>query len=120
MLPAVLLAAVALAGSGPPRSNQTVLSVRESQRLVDWSVALRSCLVRRGIDVGPLSVTRRQIALTLADAGPHRRVVLAALACGEALGGPPASSSLQTFPGRIVLYVPKQCLIDKQVLRRGA
>jgi hypothetical protein len=44
------------------------------------------------------------------------------LPCGEELGDPPTSSSLQVRPSddRIVLYLPKQCLLDPKVARPGA
>jgi hypothetical protein len=119
MTPAIVLATVIFVAAGPPASNQTVLTKRESQRLVDWSSALRTCLMRRGFDIGRPEVTRRQITLTLHGAGSDHAVALATIRCGDSLGGPPADSSLQSFPGRIVLYVPKQCLIDKDVVRRA-
>jgi len=42
----------------------------------------------------------------------------ATFACGDRLGGPPPGSSLQTPRGQaglIVLYLPKQCLLDPTV-----
>jgi hypothetical protein len=38
--------------------------------------------------------------------------------CGDSFGGPPPRSSLQTFEDTIVLYLPKQCLLDPKVERR--
>ena len=35
---------------------------------------------------------------------------------GDAQGGPPHRSSLQYRPGEIVLYLPKQCLLDRKVV----
>ena len=35
--------------------------------------------------------------------------------CGERAGDPPHESSLQYRPGKILLYLPKQCLLDKKV-----
>jgi hypothetical protein len=119
-LAVVIAAAFSLVAAGPPESNQTLLTKRESQRLVDWSSALRTCLTRRGLEVGRPEVTRRQITLALTGAGSSPAVAVATIRCGDSLGGPPTDSSLQSFPGRIVLYVPKQCLIDRDVVRRAA
>src|SRR4051794_37357990 len=112
---AAIAAAVALFAGGPPASNQVVLTPRQSQRLVAWSLALRSCLVKNGIEVGKPDVTRKQITLAVVGAGSDGAVARLTIRCGESLGNPPSSSSLQTFPGRLVLYVPKQCLLDDKV-----
>jgi hypothetical protein len=117
-LAALLVAAPAVAASGPPRSNQVVLTARQSQRLVAWANAYQSCLVRQGLDIGRPRATRTQIAMTLRGFQSRYAAAHAALPCGEHLGGPPLQTSLQTFPTQIVLYVPKQCLIDADVAAR--
>jgi hypothetical protein len=35
------------------------------------------------------------------------------------MGGPPKDASLQMYRDRILLYVPKQCLIDPDVVRQN-
>jgi hypothetical protein len=118
MSAALVTAAIALLAGGPPPSNQTVLTARQSQRLVDYSAALGSCLRRNGLAVSRPHATRKQIALSVEGASSQRQVVLAGFACAKSLGDPPSFSSLQGFKDEIVLYVPKQCLIDKDVARR--
>jgi hypothetical protein len=105
--------------SDPPASNERVLTHAESQRLVDWASSLRSCLQARGLEIGKRSVTRTLIELAVPRTTQHE-VAEAAIRCGDGLGGPPAKSSVQIFPGHIVLYVPKQCLLDPKVASAGA
>jgi len=113
------LAAAAPAAAGPPASNQRVLTERQSQRLVDYARSMRTCLVRSGLDVARPRATGKQIALAVDGAPSQRAVVLAGIACGERIGGPPSFASMQGFRDEVVLYVPKQCLIDRDVVRRN-
>jgi hypothetical protein len=117
----VVLAVVApaAAASGPPASNQIVLTRKQSERLVLYAGAMRTCLVRAGIDVARPHVTRKQISLAVSGASSGREVVQAGLACGQRVGDPPQYASLQGFVDRLVLYVPKQCLIDRNVVREN-
>jgi hypothetical protein len=96
-------------------SNEKVLTRAQSQRLVDWAGALRSCLSTRGFRLGELDVARTHIELAVPDGTAFKALVRAGIACGDSLGGPPAASSLQTFADRVVLYLPKQCLLDRDV-----
>jgi len=107
--------APAAAAYGPPASNQRVLTQRQSERLVSYADAVRTCLVRSGVDVAGMRVTRKEISLPVSGAASRREVVRAGLACAERIGGPPTYASLQSFVDRVVLYAPKQCLIDKNV-----
>jgi hypothetical protein len=102
--------------------NERVLSAADSERLVSWLRRFRSCLARRGIETGAIVVTRHELSL---PAKTHLRaaaLVSRSLPCGEALGDPPTDSSLQVRPGenRIVLYLPKRCLLDPKVARSRA
>ena len=115
LLAALALAAPAVAASGPPPSNQRVLTQKESERLVSYARAMRTCLARSGVDVARLSATRRQISMPVRGAGSTREVVVAGLACADRIGSPPNYASFQAFADRVVLYAPKQCLIDKNV-----
>ena len=116
---AALIAAAPAAGAYPPKSNQIVLTARQSQRLVDYSAALSSCLRDGGLAVSRPHATRRQIALAV-RASSQRAVIRASMRCSGRIGDPPSYSSLQGFADRIVLYVPRQCLIDAKVARDAA
>jgi hypothetical protein len=105
--------------AGPPTSNERVLTREQSQRLVDWTASLRSCLLKGGFAVGKPSATSTEIELPVSGSAQHQ-LVQATFRCGDSLGGPPASSSVQTFPSRIVMYLPKQCLLDPKVARGNA
>ena len=104
--------------AGPPSANQRVLTTAQSERLVDWSVALSACLDQRGFELEQPDVMRSRIELAIAGSPPRAKLLRAVIRCGDGLGGPPPKSSLQTFASKIVIYVPKQCLLDAKVTRR--
>jgi hypothetical protein len=116
LVTALALAAPAAAVKGPPASNQLVLTRKQSQRLVAYAGAMRTCLVRSGVDVAPLHATRKLISLPIRGASTTRELMSTVLGCADRVGDPPKYASLQTFSDRIVLYSPKQCLIDKKVV----
>lgn len=80
-----------------------------------WSVSLRSCLERRGFDVGEPRPMRTRIELSVAGAPSRRGLLRSTITCGDNLGGPPEKTSLQTLPSKLVLYLPKQCLLDPNI-----
>jgi hypothetical protein len=96
-----------------------VLSPAESARLVAWLGRFRACLSERAVETDPMVVTRRELSLRVRKRHPTRRLLAQTLPCGESLGDPPTGSSLQVRAGedRIVLYLPKQCLLDPKVAR---
>jgi len=99
--------------------NERVLSAVESRRLVAWLARFRACLGERGIETDPIVVTRRELSLRTRKHLPTRSLLNRTLPCGESLGDPPTDASLQVRPGddRVVLYLPKQCLLDPKVAR---
>jgi hypothetical protein len=99
-----------------PIDNRFRLSRAESLRLLDWADRFRSCAGRRGVVLGAPVAHPKEIDLAIVRA-PARKVFETRLfACGDALGEPPRRSSLQLRPGKLVLYLPKQCLLDKTVV----
>jgi hypothetical protein len=102
--------------------NERVLSAAESARLVAWLGRFRACHRERGVETDRMVVTRRELSLRTRKHLPTRSLLNRSLPCGESLGDPPTSSSLQVRPGddRIVLYLPKQCLLDPKVAGRAA
>jgi len=115
---ALLVLAAGCGGTGrstAPSSNEKVLTRAQSQRLVDWAGSLRTCLRARGFRLGELIVARAHIEAAVPDGTAFKALVRAGTACGDALGGPPAASSLQTFADHVVLYLPKRCLLDPDV-----
>jgi hypothetical protein len=100
--------------------NQLVLTPAESRRLVRWLTRMRACLQARGIEVGQLHVTRKQLTLPVEPTLGRRALVRHGVACGEKLGGPARRSSLQAFRGRLILYLPRACILDPKVARQAA
>jgi hypothetical protein len=82
---------------------------------VSFAVSLRGCLLENGVAIQEPNVTRKKIGLTYSTSGSRAIFLELVLQCGERLGGPPVKSSLQTFTHKIVIYVPKQCLLDGRV-----
>jgi hypothetical protein len=118
---AAAMALLVLAGCGgtsrhtATTSNEKVLTRAQSQRLVEWAGSLRACLRARRFSLGEPAVARTHIDLAVPDGTAFKALVRAGIACGDSLGGPPAASSLQTFADRVVLYLPKRCLLDPDV-----
>ena len=98
-------------------SNEFVLSAAESKRLVAWARRFGACMARRGVHLGTLVVTRREIRMPLPADMTTRAALRSGVACGDALGGPPSRASLQTFGHghELVLNLPKRCLLDAKV-----
>jgi hypothetical protein len=99
-----------------PVSNQIRLSHAESVRLVDWADRFRACMGRRGVVLGAPVPHEKEIDLAVRHGPTGQALARHVFACGDALGEPPRSSSLQLRGRRLVLYLPKQCLLDKTVV----
>jgi hypothetical protein len=103
-------------GSATLGSNQRTLSPGQSRTLVRWFGRLRGCLVAHAVPAGAIRVSARQLTLPVDRELERQQVLNRMFACDRRVGGPPHQSSLQAFDGRLVLYLPKQCLLDEKVL----
>jgi hypothetical protein len=101
--------------SGPPPSNEKVLTREQSKRLVNFAVALRACLMATGVEIQQPNITQKTIDLSYSTLSSRATFLQLVLRCGDRLGGPPPKSSLQTLASKIAIYVPKQCLLDRGV-----
>jgi len=99
-----------------PVDNRFRLSRAESLRLVGWAARLRDCMGRRGVALAEPVARAKEIDLAIVRAPARRALARSVFACGDALGEPPRRSSLQLRHGRLVLYLPRQCLLDKTVV----
>jgi hypothetical protein len=72
-------------------------------------------MVAAGTALGPLVKDEKEIAMKLPTSVRVANLLRQTETCGERQGGPPRRASLQYQPGEIVLYLPKQCLLDKKV-----
>ena len=106
----------AAAARATPVDNRFRLSRAESLRLVDWAERFRSCMGRRGVVLGAPVAHPKEIDLAFVRVPGRAALLRDVPACGDALGEPPRRSSLQLRPGKLVLYLPKQCLVDKTVV----
>ena len=98
-------------------SNQIRLSHAESLRLVGWAVSLRACLARRGVVLAAPVAHEKEIDLAIVRSPGRSAMMRTVIACGDALGEPPRRSSLQLHDGKLILYLPRRCLLDKRVER---
>ena len=91
--------------------NYRVLSKTESRVLVRYAERVYRCVVARGAKVGApvASSTRIRMAAETLSADELLRYLTA---CDPEVGPPPPRSSLQARNGQILVYLPKQCLLD--------
>jgi hypothetical protein len=96
-------------------SNERRLSRAESQRFVEWAAAFRACLLAHGAPVAPLTKTETHIEMHVPGELRAADVVPNLAACAQQQGGPPKNTSVQWRPGKVLLYLPKRCLLDPKV-----
>ena len=101
------------------KSNERRLTHAQSLRLVEWASTFRSCVLARDVSLGGLRISPTRIEMRLPPTAEEGDVVPIATACGERQGGPPQKASLLYQPGKFVLYLPKQCLLDAKVTSPG-
>jgi hypothetical protein len=99
-------------------ANYRTLTPKQSARLLRFAKAFRSCMAGRGIELTAPDPEATKIVLRVATKPIPAELGTAVVACGDRLGGPPPGSSLQTprwQSGLLVLFLPKQCLLDPTV-----
>ena len=99
-------------------ANYRTLTPAQSTRLLRFATAFRTCMNGRGIGLSAPRTSLTRILLRVEAKPLPATIRSSTVACGDRLGGPPAGSSLQTpraQAGLIVLYLPKQCLLDPTV-----
>ena len=69
-----------------------------------------------GWALGQLTKMPTRLSMTVPKDAELPGVMHDSVVCGDAQGGPPARSSLQFRGYSILLYLPKQCLLDPKVL----
>jgi hypothetical protein len=103
-------------------ANYTVLSPRQSRRLLTYAENLYACLHMHDVAVGPPRASRTRIQLALPKGARRAAVLTQGVACGDALGGPPPGASQVFRPAAraILVFLPKYCLLDPKVARGAA
>jgi hypothetical protein len=99
-------------------ANYRTLTPKQSTRLLRFATAFRSCMAGRGVELTAPEPHPTKILLHVTTKPIPATIGQSTVACGDLLGGPPPNSSLQTpgwQTGLIVLYLPKQCLLDPTV-----
>jgi hypothetical protein len=107
---------VAPSTSGQSSSNERTLTHAQSVHLVKWATTWRACMASRGWELGQLERTPTHLSMDVPTTIEVSRMLSDSAVCGDAQGGPPAKSSLQYRTRTILLYLPKQCLLDPKVV----
>ena len=94
--------------------NFRTLTPAESRRLVRYARREYRCFVAHGAHVSAPVVSRTRITIA-APRQPVRLLVRLQETCDPAVGPPPPRASLQARNGRVLVYVPKRCLLDPKV-----
>jgi hypothetical protein len=99
-------------------ANYRTLTPKQTARLLHFATAFRSCMAGRGIDLTIPEPQATKIVFRVMTKPIPPSIRTATVGCGDQLGGPPAGSALQTPRWQsclLVLYLPKQCLLDPSV-----
>jgi len=91
--------------------NYIVLSASESHKLVSYARSEYRCLVAHGTNVSRPLASRTRITMQ-APGLPARELMNAMQGCDGQVGPPPARAALQARDGLVLVYLPKQCLLD--------
>jgi hypothetical protein len=92
--------------------NYRVLTRAQSRTLVEYAGRVHGCLAVHG-GSGVARPVPSATRITMRAPGRSARELVSLMtSCDATVGPPPANSSLQARPGEIVLYLPKQCLLD--------
>jgi hypothetical protein len=95
--------------------NYRVLTAAQSRTLVRYATRVHRCV--GGEVARPVATATR---ITMRAPGHSARELLRLLVgCDASVGPPPPKASLQARPGEIVLYLPKQCLLDPAEVAAG-
>jgi hypothetical protein len=97
-------------------SNERTLTHAQSVQLVQWATTYKQCMGAHGWALGELTKSPTQLSMTVPKGTKVPAMLHDGIACGDAQGGPPAKSSLQFREQTILLYLPKQCLLDPKVV----
>jgi hypothetical protein len=72
-------------------------------------------MVSRGWPLGELATTPSHLSMKVPESVEIPGLLQDSVACGDAQGGPPSKSSLQYRARTVLVYLPKQCLLDPKV-----
>jgi hypothetical protein len=68
--------------------NQIRLSAAESSRLVAWAETFHSCMLGKGVALGHLEKSEKQIRMTLPPSVDVQKLLVDTESCGDAPGWP--------------------------------
>lgn len=103
----------------PATSNYRVLTRAQTTRLLHFANGFHACLSERGLEIGTPEPLDTRIEFPVPSDANRQRLVRLAVACADGLAGPPSGATLQAVGqggSAVVLYLPKQCLLDPKVV----
>jgi hypothetical protein len=102
-------------GSKQADTNERRLTRAQSEHLVDWTSTFRQCMIANGTELGEIVKTETRLSMALFDKVTLAELTPSVVMCAEKQGGPPQKASVQSRDGRILVYLPKRCLLDGKV-----
>jgi hypothetical protein len=122
LLASAALAAVYALRSAPARmeapslealaaKNYRTLTKSESHTLVRYAAAVHRCVAAEATGIASPVASATRIVMKAPNRSAHELMELLTT-CDGTVGPPPAKASLQARDGLILVYVPKQCLLD--------
>ena len=122
LLASAALAAVYALRSGPAGTdapslqvlaaeNYRTLTKSESRSLVRYAAAIHRCVAAEAKGIAPPVASATRIVMQAPNRSAHELMELLTT-CAGTVGPPPPKASLQARDGLILVYVPKQCLLD--------
>jgi hypothetical protein len=95
-------------------ANYKVLTPSRTRRLLTYADAAYGCL-SKVIHVTEPRAERTKIVMTLPASSSPAAALQAILMCSAKIGDPPTDSSFQVRGHKVLLYLPKYCILDKKV-----
>jgi hypothetical protein len=106
--------------SDEAQSNYRILGARETARLMTYARSVWRCAVAHGLRLEAPRPTRTRIDLQPVGRWSPDAVVETLAECEPETGPPPPKSSLVAEKTRLVVYIPKRCLLDPKVAANAA
>ena len=103
------------ASAGGDTANERTLSHAQSLHLVHWATTYERCMATHGWSLGELAKAPTQLSMAVPGTAKVPALIADSITCGDLQGGPPVNASLQYRARKILLYLPKQCLLDPNV-----
>jgi hypothetical protein len=97
--------------------NYKPLTPKQSRRLLRYADRIHACLAG-SVAIDKPKPSKTQIVMALGGSVAPAEVAQLGAACGRRIGDPPPDSSLQIRGTKVILYMPKYCILDDNIVRQ--